>query len=77
MSDATQVEDVFTRPSSPQGPEQELSDRSGSADTERNDTHNRPESQEHAGTNSTGPHVEPAPASKYPSRVRQQPQRYM
>ena len=83
VSDTSQdVEDVLVRNTSPQeseGPEQELSPLE-TVETEPANTHDQPETQENVEANSTdqqAAQVEPEPDRRYPSRVRQQPQRYM
>ena len=84
VSDTSQDEEYVpvgnTSPQESQEPEQELPDLTETADTEPANTRDPVEPQDNAGANGNGQHateVDPEPQKRYPSRVRQQPQRYM
>ena len=84
VSDTTQdVEDVLVRNTGSQEshrPVQELSNQPENVETEPVNSQDPPETQENAGDSSNvqpASRVSPEPERRYPSRVRQQPQRYM
>ena len=84
VSDTTQdVEDVLVRNTGPQEshrPVQEFSNQPETVETEPVNSQDPPETQENAGDSSTdqpASQVSHEPERRYPSRVRQQPQRYM
>ena len=69
-----------TTPQESKTPEQELPDQPEPTNLEPAETINLTEMPNNSETNGNGQnlaHVEPEPEKRYPSRVRQQPQRYM
>ena len=71
---------VYTTPQENETPEQKLPDQPEPTNPEPAETIDPTEMPNNSETNGNGQnpaHVEPEPEKRYPSRVRQQPQRYI